>query len=277
MAVSSSSVLWKVPRRIIRPVIRAKNRSTWFSHELLVGVKWKWNLLRFLRLQPALHLCAFVSAVIVHDEMHFLFGRQLRFQMVEEPYKFPTAVAVLTGADHFAVENIERGEQGGGAMAFIVVRLTLRQAGAQRQNRSGAIQSLNLALLIHAQYQGTFGRIQIQANDVPDLFLKVRIAGQFELLHTMWLHVVTLPDSVNDASGDPQFLASIRTLQCVLPSPGRVFTVVSTIFCSSSGVNTLPRRCRLRMPVTAANPSFAKAPRNARIVGRDTPNCSAMD
>jgi hypothetical protein len=29
-------VLWKVPRRIIRPVIRAKNLSTWFSHELIV-------------------------------------------------------------------------------------------------------------------------------------------------------------------------------------------------------------------------------------------------
>ena len=30
---------WKVPRRIIRPVINAKKRSTWFNHELLVGVK----------------------------------------------------------------------------------------------------------------------------------------------------------------------------------------------------------------------------------------------
>jgi hypothetical protein len=157
-----------------------------------------------LRLQPALHLCAFVGAVIVHDEMYFLIDRELRFQMVEEPYEFPTAVAILTSPDHFAVENIERGEQSGGAMAFIVVRLTLRQAGAQRQNGSSAIQSLNLTLLIHAQYQGTFGRIQIQANDVPDLFLKARIVGQFELLHTVWLHIVTLPDPVNDGSGNPQ-------------------------------------------------------------------------
>jgi len=46
-------------------------------------------------------------------------------------------------------------------------------------------------------------------------------------------------------------LASMRTLQCVLPSPGLVFSVVSRILCSSSGVNTLPRRLRLRTPVTA--------------------------
>ena len=86
-------------------------------------------------------------------------------------------MAILTSADHFAVENIECGEQSSCAMALIIVRLTLRQAWAQRQNGSSAVQSLNLALFIHAQYQGTFGRIQIQANDVPDLFFKVRIVG----------------------------------------------------------------------------------------------------
>jgi hypothetical protein len=34
----------------MRPVINAKNRSTWFNQELLVGVKWKWNRFRFLGL-----------------------------------------------------------------------------------------------------------------------------------------------------------------------------------------------------------------------------------
>ena len=90
----------------------AKKRSTWFSHELLVGVKrkWKWNPSPPLRLQPAPHLSAFVGAVVVHDEVHFLIGRELHFQMVEEPDEFTAAVAILTSADHFAVENIKRGE-----------------------------------------------------------------------------------------------------------------------------------------------------------------------
>jgi len=39
MAFSNSCELRNVPRRIIRPVINAKNRSTWFNQELLVGVK----------------------------------------------------------------------------------------------------------------------------------------------------------------------------------------------------------------------------------------------
>ena len=82
-----------------------------------------------VRLQPALHLGALVGAVVVPDEMHFLICRKLHFQMVEELYEFAAAVAILTGADHFAVENIERCEQSSRAVAFIVMRLALGKAG----------------------------------------------------------------------------------------------------------------------------------------------------
>ena len=65
----------------------------------------------------------------------------------------------------------------------------------------------------------------------------------------------------------PRCLASIRTLQCVLPSPGRVFNVVSRIFCSSSGVNTLGPALPLANPVTAAIPFLAKAARKRQDGG----------
>jgi len=89
-------------------------------------------------------------------------------------------------------------------MAFVVVRLTLRQSGPQREDGSGAIQCLNLALLVHTQYQGSFRRIQIQAYDIPHLFFKAWIVGKLEPLHPMWLHVMALPDSMNKGSGNPQ-------------------------------------------------------------------------
>jgi len=75
----------------------------------------------------------------------------------------------------------------------------------------------------------------------------------------------------------PNCRASIRTLQCVLPSPGRLFSAVSTIFCSNSAVSTLPWRFRLRIPVTASMCWAAKAARRAMTVGRDIPNCCAME
>src|SRR5690349_5249134 len=64
----------------------------------------------------------------------------------------------------------------------------------------------------------------------------------------------------------PSRAASIRTLQCVLPSPGRVVSVVSSMRCSTSGVNTLGERFRLRTPVTAATQSLMNAARTARTV-----------
>src|SRR5580692_11573653 len=113
--------------------------------------------LPLLRFQPALHLCALVGAVVVHDQMHFLVGRQFAFEMIQEFHKLPTAVALLAGTDDFAIQNVERGEQGGRAMPLVVVRLALRQARSQRQERSGAIQSLNLALFVHTPYSARSG------------------------------------------------------------------------------------------------------------------------
>lgn len=108
-----------------------------------------------LWLQPAPHLCALVGAVIIHDEVRLLPGCQSHFQMVEEFYEFATAAAILTSTDYFAVEDVEAREQSSGAMVLIIVRLTLRQAGAQRQNGSRTIEGLNLALFIHTQCQGS--------------------------------------------------------------------------------------------------------------------------
>ena len=71
--------------------------------------------------------------------MHFPMGRELRFQVVQKSDELPAAVAILSGANDLAVEDIERSEQGRGAVAFVVVRLTLRQTGTQ--GRIGAVRS----------------------------------------------------------------------------------------------------------------------------------------
>ena len=42
MAFSNDATLLNAPRRMHFSVISAKNRSTWFSHELLVGMECRW-------------------------------------------------------------------------------------------------------------------------------------------------------------------------------------------------------------------------------------------
>ena len=145
-----------------------------------------------------------MGAVVVHDEVHFLIRREFGFQMVEEPDELPAAVAILTGANYLAIENVERGEKGRCSMAFVVVCLALWQARPQRENRGSPIQSLNLALLIYTQHQSALGRVQIQTNNIPDLLFEARIVGQFETLYPMWLNIVPFPDAMNNRPRHPE-------------------------------------------------------------------------
>ena len=66
--------------------------------------------LPLLGLESTLHLDALMRAVVVHDQVHLLIGREMFFQMIEKADKFAAPVALLTGPNHFAVENVERGE-----------------------------------------------------------------------------------------------------------------------------------------------------------------------
>ena len=87
---------------------------------------------------------------------------------------------------------------------------------------------------------------------------------------------MALPDAVDDSPRYCRCVASVRTLQWVLPSPGRVFSVVSRMHCSNWDVNTLGERLSWRRPVTAFKPSLADAARNASTVGRYAFNSSAI-
>src|SRR5690349_18516889 len=114
-----------------------------------------------LRLQPALHLCTLVRAVVIHDEVDLLIRRELAFQVIQEANEFPAAVTLLAGADHLPIEDVESREQGRRAVTFVVVGLPLWQARSQGKNRRGPIERLDLTLLIHAQYQRTVGWVQV--------------------------------------------------------------------------------------------------------------------
>jgi hypothetical protein len=79
---------------------------------------------------------------------------------------------------HLTIQDVEGGESSGRARALFVVGRTVWQSGAQKKNRRRAIERLDLALLVHSQSQSAVGRTQLQTDDIPHLFLKLRIVGQ---------------------------------------------------------------------------------------------------
>ena len=101
----------------------------------------------------------------------------------------------VTGADDRPGFHIQRREQRRRPVPHVVVRAAGRQARTHRQQRRGAIERLDLALLVHAEHQGAIRRMQIQPDDVAHFVDEQRILRQLERLGPMRLQRERFPDA----------------------------------------------------------------------------------
>ena len=200
MAAWSSTTERNTPRLRRRLVSLAKKPSTALSQEAEVGVKWK--VQRGWRASQCTDLGMLVGGVVVDDGVDQLAGRDLRLDGVEEADELLMPMALHAAADHRAVQHVERGEQGGGAVALVVVRHGAAAALLHRQARLGAVQRLDLALLVDRQHDGVGGRIDVEPDDVAQLGGELRIVGQLELAHPMRLQAVLAPDALHRTDAD---------------------------------------------------------------------------
>src|SRR5437867_271683 len=100
-------------------------------------------------------------------------------------------------ADDLSIQHAERRKEGGRTVALVVMGLTRRNSGTQREQRLRSVQRLNLALLVNTQYQRFVRWIQIQPNDVMQLFDKPLVPAQLERFDPMRLQTMLFPDSVD--------------------------------------------------------------------------------
>ena len=104
--------------------------------------------------QPGTDLGLLVGRVIVEDDVDGLVGGHFDFNGVQEPDELLMPVPLHIAADHRTIQDIERCKQGRGPIAFIVMRHGCPATALERQPRLGAIESLDLALLIDRQHDG---------------------------------------------------------------------------------------------------------------------------
>ena len=71
--------------------------------------------------EPVAHLGVLVGGIIVENHMDRLVGRHLALDGVEKADEFLMPMALHAAGNDVVSRNIEGGEQGGGAMALIVV------------------------------------------------------------------------------------------------------------------------------------------------------------
>jgi hypothetical protein len=88
---------------------------------------------------------------------------------VEEADEFLVPVSSHALADHRAVEDIQRGEHRGRAVPDIIVGHRPGPTLLHRQARLGAVERLNLRLLVDRQHETMGRRVEIQPDDVAQL------------------------------------------------------------------------------------------------------------
>ncbi len=110
------------------------------------------------------------------------------------------AVALHVAADDRAVENVEGGEEGGGAMAFVVVRHRCQTAALHRQAGLGPVERLDLRFLVDRQHHRVLRRFDVEPDDILDPGREGRVVGQLELAEAMRRQTVLLPDPMHHRS-----------------------------------------------------------------------------
>ena len=161
------------------------------------------------------------------------------------------AVALHVAADDGAVEHVQGGEQGRGAVPLVVVRHRAGPALLQRQARLGAVERLDLALLVDRQHDGVGRRIDVEPDDVAQLGGELRVVGELELPHPVRLQAVGAPDALHRADADAGWPR---------PSPRR-----------SSGWSRPAARSGSVPPRRSATSGPSGAMREGRVLSRSRP------
>src|SRR4029450_2553823 len=141
--------------------------------------------------------------------MQIEIARRLGVDLVEETNEFLVSMTRHAVADHFAIEQAQRGEQWGRAVALVVVRRGRAAPLLDRQSWLGTIECLDLAFLVDAQDQGLVWRVEIKAHHIVELFDKMFVAAELERLGQMRLEAVSIPNTLNRHPANP-----LRLWQC---------------------------------------------------------------
>ena len=133
-------------------------------------------------------------------------GRHRGLDGVEEAQELLVAVTLHAAPDYGALQYVERGKQRRGAVADVVVGLGLGATWCDGPAGAGALQGLDLALLVEREHDGVAWRVHVEADDVLDLLGEGRIVRALEAADAMRLEAMGIPDALDGAQGDPDGL-----------------------------------------------------------------------
>src|ERR1700757_1641923 len=155
-----------------------------------------------MAIEPFAYLRVFMGRIVVEDDVDRFFDWDLSLDLVEKADELLMPMLLHAASDDLAFEHVEGGKQGGGAVAFVVVCHSGGAPLLEGQARLGAIECLNLALLVDREHDGMLGRIDVKPHHVMQLLNEVGVVRELELPDAMRLQPVRSPDTLNRAGAD---------------------------------------------------------------------------
>jgi hypothetical protein len=169
--------------------------------------------------QPAAHDRVLVGGVVVADHVQ-LPAWVAAGDLLEEGQELLVAVAGGALVDDVPGRDLQRGEQGRGPVADVVVGALFGPVGPDPADRLGTLQGLDLGLLVHAQHHRPLGWVQVQADDVVDLGRQLRVGGELEGLGPPGLDTIFAPDARNGVTADTRLTGQQPGRPVGDPQPG---------------------------------------------------------
>src|SRR5271167_408709 len=155
-----------------------------------------------MAVEPLTHLRMLVDGVVVEDHVDKLSGRHLRLNSIQEADELLVPMALHTSADDLAFEHVEGSEQRRCSVTLVVVGHCAGTAFLHRQAGLGAIEGLDLRLLIDREDDGMGERMDLEPDHIAQLFDELRVVGEVELLDPVRLETMRAPDALNGARAD---------------------------------------------------------------------------
>ena len=128
-----------------------------------------------------------VGGVVVGNQVHVQLGGHLGLDGIEKLAELQGPVAAVALANHLTGPGVQSSEEGRGAVAHVIMGAPLGLARTQGQKRPGAVQGLDLGLLVHAQDQRPVRRVEVEPHNIPHLLDEEGVRRQLEGLGAVGL------------------------------------------------------------------------------------------
>ena len=157
--------------------------------------------------EPGSDLRIFVGGIVIGDEMDVERLGDVGIDMVEEGKEVLVTMALFALGQDLAGSDIKGGEQGGGAVADVIVGDPFDIPQAHGQHGLGAVEGLDLGFLVHAQHDGVVGRVEIKPHDIAHFFDEEGVVRELEVTLAVGLDAEQVEPPLHRTLGNAGFLA----------------------------------------------------------------------